>query len=466
MSGRSKKTQNGKIKSKIKTKNQNSKRVIVPTKTNKNKYSIGRGPAQAASRGIMPGLLGSVGRAVGSMFGPIGGKYGQMGGDWLGKVTGMGAYQVSENSLLTGNVPTFGNGGGTIVAHREYIGDVTGSTGFVNTAYPLNPGLASLFPWLSLSAAQFEEYELLGMLVEFKSTSAVALNSTNTALGTVIMATDYDSYDTTFTTKQQMEAYQFSTSAPPSQSQLHPIECKPKMNVLGTKYLRHGAPPTGADLRFYDVGTFQLATVGMQAAAVIGELWVTYHVRFTKPKIPTPLGANFLGGTATRTQNTTGALTWSSSVVDPDNTLVLAPSSTNVTITAPIVGATWLVTATCTATTLSAGFNLVAGAGCALVATSAPYPTGVCATLDVSSTATLAAGYFTNTATSFTIAASGCTSTAGTMAARFQIAQITSIHVGDDTDIQCKLDDLASQLRGLQTSHARLTNTPVEYVVL
>jgi len=59
-------------------------------------------------------------------------------------------------------------------------------------------------------------------------------------------------------------------------------------------YLRSGAVPSGADQRFYDLGNFQIMTQGMQAAATIGELWVTYHVKFLKPKLPTPLAANVL----------------------------------------------------------------------------------------------------------------------------------------------------------------------------
>jgi len=247
---------------------------------------------QRESRGIAPGVLSTLGQTAGAFVGgapgaAIGGALGTL----FGKITGMGAYHVKSNTLMNGTqIPMFGDGAGCVMTHREFIGDVTGSVAFTNTPYFINPGNSALFPWLSLCAAQFEEYQLLGMIVEFKSTSAVALNSTNTALGTVILATDYDTYDFAFTSKQQMEAYQFSTSAAPSLSQIHPIECDPKKNVLQNLFIRSGAP--SGDQRFYDVGVFQLATVGMQAASVIGELWVSYQVKFMKPKLPTPLGQN------------------------------------------------------------------------------------------------------------------------------------------------------------------------------
>jgi hypothetical protein len=296
---------------------------------------------KAEAKGYAPGLLGGIGGAVGSWFGgSTGSGLGSSVGNWLGKITGMGAYKVRSNTLMGGNVPTFGSGAGCTMCHREYLGDVTGSVAFTNTTYNLNPGLTGtttgsgsqngMFPWLSLCAAQFEEYQLLGMMIEFKSTSAVALNSTNTALGTVILATDYDTYDTAFTNKQQMEAYEFSSSAPPSQSQLHPIECDPKKNVMQNLYIRSAANPTGSDLRFYDVGVFQLATVGMQAAAVIGELWVTYHVKFMKPKLPTPIGQNLLCARYPGTASTTaGGL--GNTIVATGSTVVCGRTGNTVT---------------------------------------------------------------------------------------------------------------------------------------
>jgi len=157
---------------------------------------------------------------------------------------------------------------------------------FTNFNLNLNPGLSSTFPWLSTVASSYEEYEFLGLIFEFKSTSAVAVNSTNTALGVVIMATDYDSLDANFVSKQQMEAQQFTTSSVPSQSFMHGIECRARANVLSSLYTCAGVVPAGADQRFYDLGNFQLAVSGMQAASVIGELWVSYHVLLRKPQLP------------------------------------------------------------------------------------------------------------------------------------------------------------------------------------
>lgn len=49
--------------------------------------------------------------------------------------------------------------------------------------YSVNPGQQVSYPWLSTIAANFESYRIIGQLYEFKTMSADALNSTNTALG-------------------------------------------------------------------------------------------------------------------------------------------------------------------------------------------------------------------------------------------------------------------------------------------
>jgi hypothetical protein len=220
----------------------------------------------------------------------LGNKIGGMAGRLFETVTGLGDYSVPE-SKLGNSPPIFNSKGAPIIEHREFLGDITGSTAFTITSYPLNPGMRETFPWLYSQANNFEEYRLLGCIFEFKSTSASALNSTNTALGTVVLATEYDSYDLPFSNKTEMENHTFSCSAPPNISQLHAIECKPNLTVAPQRWVRVTDAPDGADLRLYDWGRFNIATVGQQAAAVIGELWVTYRIQLLKPTM-NPVGSD------------------------------------------------------------------------------------------------------------------------------------------------------------------------------
>lgn len=233
--------------------------------------------ALTAGGGLLGGLVGAptMGAAAGS---------------WLSKVTGFGDYTVNSNTLVSGGVPTFKHGERKVViSHREFITDVTGSTNFTVSSYPLNPGNPAVFPWLSTVAASYQQYRFKGLLFEYCSSSASALNSTNTALGTVIMATNYNVSRPNYASKIEMEASEFSCRTKPSESLIHPIECNPEETPLKHMYIRTGPVPSGQDQRFYDLANFQIAFSGMQASATIGELWVTYEVELLKPRLPSQI---------------------------------------------------------------------------------------------------------------------------------------------------------------------------------
>lgn len=227
----------------------------------------------------------------------VGGELGR----WLGKgadkivktLFGFGDYHIEHNSLIEGGLspPQIINSidrGGFIIRHREYIMDIEATTDFTVQTLAINPALEESFPWLATVAEAFEEYEFRGLVYEFKSMSSDALLSatTSTALGTVIMATQYNSLNPSFTTKVQMENYEFANSSKPSCDFLHPVECKRSLTPVTHLYTRSGPAAAGGDLRLYDLGEFQIATQGMQAASgVIGELWCTFEIELYKPKL-------------------------------------------------------------------------------------------------------------------------------------------------------------------------------------
>lgn len=199
-------------------------------------------------------------------------------------------YNVSRNSLFTGP-PYIANKnsiGEFTVTHREYITDIkshrTPNT-FNLEAYQINPGRSECFPWLAQIARAYQEYRIDGMIFEYRTMSADALNSTNTALGQVIMATNYDVMRADFTRKYEMENTEYASSCKPSRSMLHPIECSRRQTVMNELYVAtDGVIPMNAIPQLYDFGKFQIATNGVQGSEVnLGELWVTYQITFFKP---------------------------------------------------------------------------------------------------------------------------------------------------------------------------------------
>lgn len=246
------------------------------------------------SKGAVNKIARFAGKSLGGMVG-LGDEVGNA-SSWLSRAFGFGDYTIKKNSFQDyGNIAQFANHGTITFSHREFIADIKSTTGFVNQSFPINPGNSTLFPWLSTVAKNFEQYEFLGLIFEFKSTSATAVGSVNTGLGTVIMATDYDVLDSKYADKRAMEVSEFATSAAPYNSQVHPIECDPKQNVMRQLFIQAGNVVANYpdDPRFSALGNFQIATSGMQAVSTIGELWVSYHIKLLKPQ----LEANQTGST-------------------------------------------------------------------------------------------------------------------------------------------------------------------------
>jgi hypothetical protein len=239
----------------------------------------------------------------------IGSALGGLAGKAIGSIFGSGAYSVSKNTLMSNAVPEFALSSskrGNEFSHREFMTDVfsgptLGSNGtlFNLNQYIINPADNAMFPWLSQIAENFEEYELLGLIFEYIPSSGNAVSSTNAALGTIVIATQYNSLDAAFTSKRQMESYEFAVSTVPSMSVIHPVECARAENALTTLYVNNpGAQTSIGDPRFSNLGILNIATVGQQAInANLGELWVSAHIRFKRPRLaPGSYGYHATGG--------------------------------------------------------------------------------------------------------------------------------------------------------------------------
>jgi len=243
----------------------------------------------------------------------VGGKAGKMIlgredlGRWAGagvsKLMGFGDYRIVSNSIMKGSfisgrdqqAPDFVTSGRNIrVIEKEYIGDVISSTtigAFNNNSYRINPGVSATFPWLSTIASSFDQYQVNGLVFSYRSTSS-EFNGSSQALGTVIMATEYDPTDADFTSKAVMENSQFCMSAKASSDLYHGVECSMKERPTNVLYVAD-ATTTGEDLRLTDLGNFQLATQGCSVASVnLGELWVSYDITLLKKQLPLVLALN------------------------------------------------------------------------------------------------------------------------------------------------------------------------------
>jgi len=157
----------------------------------------------------------------------------------------------------------------------------------------INPGLATIFPWLSQIAGAYEMYRFKNLRFEFKSTSSV-FNGATPELGRITMVTEYDELKGPFGSMTEAENYDGSTMFMPYQNATHSVDVRGKRmgSVLDYKarYVRTGDLSTAhafggsADPHAYDVGLFHLCIEGTPNSK-LGELWVHYSIDLIKPRV-------------------------------------------------------------------------------------------------------------------------------------------------------------------------------------
>ncbi len=165
-----------------------------------------------------------------------------------------------------------------VVRHREYIADVAGSVGFSNTAFSVNPGLVSTFPWLASIARNYESYKFRRLDFEFETQKSTATN------GTLMMATDFDAADAAAGDKVDLMSFHNAVRSPVWAEARYRCDRKDLEKFGVQRYVRTAALASNLDIKTYDVGKFQIATQGCADTTAIGELYVDYEVELMTPQ--------------------------------------------------------------------------------------------------------------------------------------------------------------------------------------
>jgi len=178
------------------------------------------------------------------------------------------------------------------VENEEFVTAVTvaAQPAFNVTSYAINPGQATLFPWLSKQAAQWEKYYF--EYLEFFYKREVSEFATAGSAGKVIFSVDFDASDAPPLTKQQMEDTIPHMDAMPCENMTLRL---PRKELRGesviSKYVRPGGLPGAADIKTYDVGILNVATQGITVNGEVGELRVRYKCVFCVPILENLAGA-------------------------------------------------------------------------------------------------------------------------------------------------------------------------------
>jgi len=170
---------------------------------------------------------------------------------------------------------------GTVcVAHRELIdGSIGYSSSFeVQNSFFLQPGDKNTFPWLSIQAAQYEQYRFKRLSFTF-----VPIVGTSVA-GDVMLLADYNVQDPPPVSEQ--DALDHPGARTGSVWESHMFKCDiSKMHALGPrKFIRTSA--VAGDPKTYDCGQFHICTNNISVvSAAIGKLFVDYEVEFFVPQL-------------------------------------------------------------------------------------------------------------------------------------------------------------------------------------
>jgi len=188
------------------------------------------------------------------------------------------------------------------VFESEYIAEIIPSAfpAFSLQSFPVNPGQAATFPWLSSIAKNFDKYEFDSLAFVYKR--EVSEFAANGVTGKVIMWFDPSPTDPAPTTKQQMEDSEPHCDCMPCENMRLVVPREILQRFNDARFVRPGQQPANTDLKTYDIGTLYVACQGTAANTAVGELHVEYQLRLREPVLLA------LGGTAGTLQGAGGGL--------------------------------------------------------------------------------------------------------------------------------------------------------------
>lgn len=239
-----------------------------------------------------------------------------------GKITGSGDYRIS------GNIRAGGGGGrrkgnsvasSIVIEREEFVRPLVSSTtakGDVILKFRINPGNRNVFRWGADVALGYESYKPEQCFFMFESTSGDALNSTDTSLGKVVLAAQYNTYARDWDSFTELMNANDKAFGKPSENLMLGLECKESLRGAKTLYVSATDPAT-AGKAFYDLCDVFVGITGVQAQSLkAGELKVRYKFRLFNPIVRDSEIPSILCGASAAITSTSDPLIASSTWVE------------------------------------------------------------------------------------------------------------------------------------------------------
>jgi hypothetical protein len=230
------------------------------------------------------------------------------------------AYSTRTVSTQPKQQTTNGANRSSRVQHRELINaSIAGSQTFtVQQVIAINPGLVASFPWLSVQAANWEQYKIHKLDVVY-----VPIAPTNTQ-GDIMLSPDYDASDPVPTT--EVQAGNNAGTVQDSCWENIRLRLDPSaMMALGPRRFVRQSNVAG-DIKTFDVGKIFVCSNNQTGTNPVGKLWLEYDIEFfipqNSPNTDTiPLSTSYFTRTTSQTftTNTAAPLQLTNVVFDPLN---------------------------------------------------------------------------------------------------------------------------------------------------
>lgn len=168
---------------------------------------------------------------------------------------------------------------GMRIQHREYVDTIIANgTDLIDiSTYEVNPGLQTMFAWLSGICRNYESYKWNSLRWSYINDVGANTN------GSIMVIPDYDGKDDLASySKQQLAAFQDSVRGPVWDS--HTCYCtKKNLQKRKTYFIRHSEVTD--EKRLFDALQLAIVTTGFTSETELGELWVEYDISLMTPQL-------------------------------------------------------------------------------------------------------------------------------------------------------------------------------------
>lgn len=164
----------------------------------------------------------------------------------------------------------------TTIPMEELIANIPGSVAFDIKSYVVNPGYATVFPYLATVAPRFQFYRFKKLHFEFRTRCGTAKE------GVVGLSPEYNPEEQTPTNVQSAANVKGAISDVPWRNQVLKCDVSYMFSTANHKMVRNYRGPENL---LYDALRFNIWREGQDNTNVIGSLYVVYEVELWGPQI-------------------------------------------------------------------------------------------------------------------------------------------------------------------------------------